>query len=142
MQFWSDIILKHPEQIAALPRDAVALEWGYEADHPYAEHCAALASAGLAFYVCPGTSSWNSLAGRPHNALENVARAAAEGLRHGAAGLLVTDWGDNGHLQPLPASYPGLAAAAGSAWNAGGAGDSGPRSALRPSRTGQGCWGR
>jgi hexosaminidase len=125
MQFWSDIILKHPEQISALPPDAVALEWGYEADHPYAELCGALASAGLAFHVCPGTSSWNSLAGRPKNARANVALAAEEGLRHGAAGLLVTDWGDNGHLQPLPVSYPGLAAAASSAWNAGGEGDLG-----------------
>lgn len=30
----------------------------------------------------------------------------------------LTDWGDYGHLQPLPVSYPGLATAAGLSWNA------------------------
>jgi hypothetical protein len=31
----------------------------------------------------------------------------------GAEGLLLTDWGDNGHLQPPIASLPGILAAAG-----------------------------
>jgi len=117
MQYWGDMIHNHPDQIPRLPADAVALEWGYEADHPFAERCGAFAAAGLPCYACPGTSSWNSLAGRPENALANVSRAAVEGLAAGASGLLVTDWGDNGHLQPLPISYPGLAAAAARAWN-------------------------
>lgn len=117
MQFWGDIIIKRPDLMAELPRDAVALEWGYEADHPFAEHLALFAQAGLAFQVCPGTSSWNSIAGRTENALLNIARAAREGKAAGAAGLLVTDWGDHGHLQPLPVSYLGLFAAAGFSWN-------------------------
>jgi hypothetical protein len=69
--------------------------------------------------VCPGTSSWNSLAGRTHNAILNLAAAAREGSAAGAAGMLVTDWGDNGHLQPLPVSYLGLLLGAGFAWNVG-----------------------
>ena len=39
MQFWGDIIVQRPELIAELPKDSVALEWGYEADHPFDEHC-------------------------------------------------------------------------------------------------------
>jgi hypothetical protein len=39
----------------------------------------------------------------------------------GARGCLVTDWGDFGHLQPLPVSYLGLLAGAGFAWNVGAA---------------------
>ena len=35
MQFWGDIIMQHPELVPELPRDAIALEWGYEADHPF-----------------------------------------------------------------------------------------------------------
>lgn len=116
MQFWGDVILQHPELVPELPREAIALEWGYEADHPFDEHGARFAAAGLAFYVCPGTSAWNSLAGRTGNALANLRRAAESGRRHGAAGVLITDWGDNGHWQPRPVSDLGFAAGAAYAW--------------------------
>ena len=123
MQFWGDVILQHPELIPELPEDAVALEWGYEADHPFARDTQRFAASGLDFYVCPGTSSWNSFAGRSRNALENLAAAAVQGQAQGASGYLITDWGDHGHLQPLPVSYPGLAAGAAFAWNVGTAGE-------------------
>lgn len=116
MQFWGDIIVQHPELIGQLPCDAIALEWGYEADHPFEAHAAAFEAAGIPFYVCPGTSSWNSLAGRTNNALGNLRNAAASGLRHGAVGFLNTDWGDWGHWQPLPVSYLGFAYGAAMAW--------------------------
>lgn len=117
MQFWGDIIVQHPERIRQLPEDAVALEWGYEAGHPFSEHGRRFARSGLDFYVCPGTSSWNSIGGRAHNALQNLAEAAVHGRKRGAMGYLVTDWGDFGHLQPLSVSFLGLLAGAGYAWN-------------------------
>ncbi len=116
MQYWGDIIMQHPGLASELPRDAIALEWGYEADHPFDAHGAAFAASGAPFYVCPGTSSWNSIAGRTDNALGNLRSAAANGLKHGAAGYLNTDWGDNGHWQPLPVSYLGFAAGAAFSW--------------------------
>lgn len=118
IQFWGDIIVQRPDLIERLPHDAIALEWGYEADHPFAKHAGRYAGSGLEFYVCPGTSSWNSLTGRTANAVANLAAAAEHGRAHGASGYLITDWGDFGHLQALPASYPGLLAGAGCAWNA------------------------
>lgn len=117
MQFWGDIINHHPDLIAELPKDVVALEWGYEADHAFARTCPRFAEAGLPFYVCPGTSSWNSVAGRTENALGNLRSAAENGLRHGAVGFLNTDWGDNGHWQPLPVSFLGFAAGAALSWS-------------------------
>ncbi|MDH3254978.1 MAG: family 20 glycosylhydrolase [Acidobacteriota bacterium] len=117
IQFWADIVLEHAELVHQIPTDAVVLNWGYEADHPFADETARLAAAGLEFYVCPGTSSWNSFAGRASNALGNLASAAQAGNEHGAAGYLITDWGDNGHLQPLPVSYLGFLAGASMAWN-------------------------
>jgi hypothetical protein len=116
MQFWGDIIMEHPELVPQLPRDVFALEWGYEADHPFADHAARFAASGVPFYVCPGTSSWNSIAGRTENALGNLRNAAENGLRNGAVGYLITDWGDNGHWQPLPVSYLGFAAGAAYSW--------------------------
>ena len=116
MAFWGDIIIHHPELIPELPSDAVALEWGYEADHPFEAHGALFAASGVPFYVCPGTSSWNSLAGRTHNMRENLRQAAENGRKHGACGFLITDWGDGGHWQPLSVSYPGFAYGAGVSW--------------------------
>ena len=117
MAFWADTITSSPELMAEVPKDAIALEWGYEASHPFAEHLALLRGAGLAYYVCPGTSSWNSFAGRTHNAIENIAKAAREGKAADATGFLITDWGDHGHLQPLSVSYLGFLLGAGVGWN-------------------------
>jgi hypothetical protein len=116
MQFWGDIILHYPELIAELPKDALALEWGYDAGHPFAEDTRRFAEAGVPFYVCPGTSSWLTISGRVTNALTNLRAAAEHGLANGAIGFLNTDWGDCGHWQQLPISYPGLAYGAAVSW--------------------------
>ena len=117
IQFWGDILAGKPELLTEVPGDAVALEWGYEAGHPFAERAAALAGAGLEFYLCPGTSSWNSFGGRLDNAVANLAEAALAAREHGASGYLITDWGDFGHLQPPPVSWPPLVAGAAFAWS-------------------------
>jgi hypothetical protein len=118
MMFWGDIIVQAPELIPELPQDLIALEWGYEHDHPFDERCAQFAAAGIPFYVCPGTSSWNAVAGRAENALGNLRAAAESGLRHGAIGYLNTDWGDHGHWQALPTAYLGYAYGAAVSWAA------------------------
>ncbi|MFN8375203.1 MAG: glycoside hydrolase family 20 zincin-like fold domain-containing protein [Anaerolineae bacterium] len=116
MQFWGDIIMHHPELIPELPKDCFAMEWGYEADHQFDEHGALFANSGIPYYVCPGTSSWNTLVGRTDNAIGNINNAAENGLKHGAVGFLNTDWGDLGHHQPLPVSYLGFAYGAAASW--------------------------
>jgi hypothetical protein len=122
MQFWGDIVLQHPELLKELPREALALEWGYEEDHPFETNLRAFRESGLAFHVCPGTSSWQSFGGRTYNMLANLENAAAEGRRAGAEGWLLTDWGDRGHLQPPAVSWPGIVASAALSWNASSAG--------------------
>lgn len=116
MHFWGDIITEYPKLVPELPKDMVVLEWGYEADHPFDEHGKLFGSSGLPFFVCPGTSSWKSIAGRTKNCLENIKNATKNGLKHGASGLLVADWGDQGHWQHLPVSYLGYMVAASYAW--------------------------
>lgn len=117
MQFWGDIIMEHPELVPELPKDVIALEWGYEFDHPFDDHGAKFAASGVPFYVCPGTSSWNTIGGRTTNAIGNLLNAAENGLKHGAIGYLITDWGDNGHHQLLPVSYLGYAYGAAVSWS-------------------------
>ena len=118
MQFWGDIILRKPELIPALKgKNLIALEWGYEEDHPFATHARKFAEAGIPFYVAPGTSSWDDIAGRTDNAVENLRNAAENGFANGAIGYLVTDWGDNGHWQAPATSYLGYAYGAGVSWS-------------------------
>ncbi|MCX6894167.1 MAG: hypothetical protein NTZ16_01390, partial [Verrucomicrobia bacterium] len=76
------------------------------------------AKAKIPFYVCPGTSAWQTLVGKHDNAFANLRAAAKAGRKHGALGYLITDWGDGGHPQPLAVSWPLFAAGAALAWNA------------------------
>jgi len=114
--FWGDIILKHPELIPELPKDMIALVWGYSATYPFDNNCKKFRDAGCPFYVCPGTSSWRSIVGRNQNAFANLKNAAINGIKHGALGYLNTDWGDGGHWQPLSVSYPTYLLGAALSW--------------------------
>ncbi|HVX84309.1 MAG TPA: glycoside hydrolase family 20 zincin-like fold domain-containing protein [Phycisphaerae bacterium] len=121
IQMWADIILHHPEFIPDLPEDATLLEWGYESHHAFDDHCKTIAErlkgSARSFYVAPGTASWLSFAARTRNALGNIHNAATAGLKHGAAGLLLTDWGDHGHQQLLAVSLLPFAYSAAASWN-------------------------
>lgn len=116
MMFWGDIIGHYPELVPELPKDVIALEWGYEAEHRFDITCKRFRDAGLDFYVCPGTSSWNSISGRTDNMMKNLLNAAENGLATGAIGFLNTDWGDDGHWQYWPVSYAGVAYGAAVSW--------------------------
>jgi hexosaminidase len=141
VQFWGDIVANHPELVPELPREGlITLVWGYEAPldpaelpadvlrtladygvppetlRGFAARVRPFAENSVPFYVCPGTSSWNSLVGRWSNARGNLLDAAECGLRSGACGYLITDWGDNGHLQPGVVSLPPLLYGAAVSW--------------------------
>jgi hexosaminidase len=116
MMFWGDIILNHPDLIRSLPRDLIALNWGYEANHPFERETAVFAKSRIPFYVCPGTSTWMTMIGRHDNALDNLQAAAQSGRAHGAIGYLNTDWGDGGHPQPLAVSLVPYVAGAALSW--------------------------
>jgi len=114
---WGDIIVKHPELLDKMPKDITVLEWGYETEHPFDKNTAQMRAAGLEFVVCPGTSSWMTLSGRTDNMLGNIENAVLNGFKNGAKGMLLTDWGDMGHWQYLPISYPSFAYAGAISWN-------------------------
>ncbi|MDQ8203382.1 family 20 glycosylhydrolase [Pelagicoccus sp. SDUM812003] len=116
-QFWGDIVMEKPSLVSELPSGTTALLWGYEANHPFAEQCAIMQQAGLPYYVVPGTSTWNSIGGRLSTALLNIEAATDNALAHGATGLLLTEWGDNGHHQSDLLKIPSALYAAGRAWN-------------------------
>ncbi len=117
MILWGDVLTAHPEAVGDVPKDVTVLDWGYEADSPFEEHAALLAKAGVPFLLCPGTSTWLTLSGRTDNMLENIRSAASAALRHGARGVLLTEWGDLGHAEYEPLNEPALAHAAACCWS-------------------------
>ena len=116
VQFWGDILQHHPDLLTEIPPGVTALEWGYGATHDFDGHCGLLAKAGVPFYVCPGTSAWNSLSGMLVNAKANLLNAAISGKKHGADGYLNTEWGDGGHWQQWPIALPSVAYGAAVSW--------------------------
>ena len=110
-QFWGDILLRQPETASALPAGTVCLNWGYDAAVPERQ-VEAIAATGLPQVVCPGISGWNRLIPDLDNAWDNIRAMSAYGLRHGAIGLMNTDWGDFGHLCDPILSLPGIACGA------------------------------
>ena len=113
---WGDVPALRGELLDPVPSGVTVCEWGYEENHPFDARLGTLAEAGLRHWVCPGTSSWLSILGRATNAVENCRSAATAAANWSTEGMLVTDWGDFGHLQHLPVSDPGLAAAAAFSW--------------------------
>ena len=140
---WADVLRHDPSLAGELPKGTVPVLWTYEAPVPdsalaslpteiaatladagidlaahngFGVNVAPIAGTGLPFWVAPGTSSWGSLVGRLDNAVANLLDAAEVGIAQGASGYLVTDWGDNGHLQPPSVSFGPLVLGGAVAW--------------------------
>lgn len=116
LMIWADFAHQHPDQLSRLDKDVVLLDWWYEAEFD-ADRIGRLKRKGFEVWACPGTSSWNALFPRVATAEQNVSRWAAAGRRHGATGLLDTDWGDFGHYNALGLSFQGYAWCAQEAWS-------------------------
>ncbi|HUR77361.1 MAG TPA: family 20 glycosylhydrolase [Acidimicrobiales bacterium] len=114
---WDDVLVHNSELLAQIPEDVTICDWGYEAAQPFDERAIELKAMGLPFWLCPGTSAWNTVAGRWTNAVTNIASACRAAVTNGAEGVLVTDWGDQGHIQHHVVSRPMFAWTAGCAWN-------------------------
>lgn len=117
MMIWADVVLKYPHIIPFLKKDIVICQWEYEAHVSIEEGCKALRDNGFEFYVGCGTSTWNALGGRWNNAYNHIIQSIDCAIRYGAKGMLVTEWGDNGHIQQLPFQIPPIIVAGVLSWN-------------------------
>jgi len=122
-QFWGDILLEDLALAQEAPADTTPVAWGYDAGHPFDAQAGRLRKLGRTYLIAPGTSTWQSFTGRLDNALTNQREATAAARTHGARGILLTSWGDNGNHQPWPTSWPAMAAGLTQAWTGDAAGD-------------------
>ena len=121
VMFWADMIYNYPGSFHMVPKDAVALEWGYDLiqSQRMTAHCIAYRDAGVRYYVCPSTNIHGSLAGRMDVTTFNIRTCGELAAEYGAEGLLMTDWGDGGHPQSWVWSMNPIALAGQYAWNSG-----------------------
>ena len=116
---WGDVFKEYADSCRKnFPNDVVVLEWGYEADSYTDEICRLYEDAKIRYYLCPGTSLWNTVTGKTENMRANVKSACRLGKKHGAEGILLVDWGDGGSCQPFVCTLLPYATGAAYAWNA------------------------
>ena len=116
VMMWADILLKYPETIEEIPEDIYFLNWNYRAEPPE-EKIIRLAQSGRNQIVCPGTSSWSRLCENVELEEQNICRMAEYGHRHGALGVLNTNWGDWGNPCSLELAMYGLVLGAEKSWS-------------------------
>ncbi|MBT1172488.1 family 20 glycosylhydrolase [Bifidobacterium sp. MA2] len=115
---WGDITLEHPEILKRLPETVTLLNWQYD-PQVTDEKIRTVARSGATQIVCPAVWCWNALLPRIDDAWNNITRMARYGTQYGAQGMLVTDWGDLGHVNDPRMAIPGMIIGAQESWNPG-----------------------
>ena len=115
VMMWADILLKHPETINQLPEDTIFLNWTYSAD-PQEEKVVRFAELGRPQIVCPGTTSWSRLCENVDVEEQNIVKLIDYGHKHGAIGVLNTNWGDWGNPCSIEMASYGMVLGAGKSW--------------------------
>ena len=121
VMFWADMIYNYPQSYHMVPKDAIALEWGYELiqSQRMTAHCIAYRDAGVRYYLCPSVNTHGSLTSRMDVTTFNIRTCAELAVEYGAEGLLLTDWGDGGHPQSWIWSAAPMALCGQYGWNTG-----------------------
>jgi len=117
--YWADMVLFFPRILNDMPKDAVALFWGYgdEAQSPgitaeYEGSAAVLKAAGADVTVCPSTRTFGWWAADFTRTIGNVRLMGDVARKYGFKGCLLTAWGDGGHRAPILGEVPGMVCAA------------------------------
>ncbi len=121
VMFWADMIYNYPQSYHLIPKDAIALEWGYELiqSQRMTAHCIDYQKAGIRYYLCPSVNTHASLSGRMDVTTFNIRTCAELAVEYGAEGLLLTDWGDGYHVHNWVWSMNPIALSGQYAWNTG-----------------------
>lgn len=116
---WGDVLVKHPDKISKLSKDIVFVDWGYNKAYDFVNHAKMLEELKVKYLLAPGTSTWSSITGRFIDMKETIENSTYASKKYHGLGILLTDWGDMGHLQYLPSSYLGFIYGAMLSWSSG-----------------------
>ena len=106
---WGDVLIKHDNVLDKIPKDMIFVDWGYDAQYSFDKTLKKLKNANIKFMAAPASTSWCSLLTRTYDYIENISAAIWHTYEYGGEGVLLTDWGDVGHLQHLSATLAPLA---------------------------------
>lgn len=94
--FWGDIAVNSPDLVSTLPKDMIAVPWGYDAEPDFTAQILPFTKAGLETWVAPGVNNWSRLYPNNNDALGNIRAFVRDGQKLGATGMLNTVWNDDG----------------------------------------------
>lgn len=114
--FWGDVILAEPERVHQLPEGIICMNWDYD-PAPREDHARSLAETGVTQYLCPGSQGWKRTINPYDVAYRNIRKMAELAHKYHGEGLLLTEWGDFGHLQDPECTVPCIAYGAAMGWN-------------------------
>jgi len=106
-----------PQRIQAFPANILFVQYGFQADYDFLEWTRNFHQQGTRTCLCPGTASWNSIAGCPEASICNIYRAVQAITEQGSLGVIVAHWSGSYHLTPHPFSWPGFVVGSGLSWN-------------------------
>ncbi len=115
VMLWDDGIEGDPSIMTHLPKNAVIVNWHYDARASYQPFIDTIVRGGFEQMVAPGANNWNELFPDLTAALPNEARFIDEGKRSHVLGLFQTVWHDDGETLYETTWYPVLFAGA-AAW--------------------------
>ena len=94
--FWGDIAGGSPDLVKTLPKDMIAVAWGYGVSASWDRSIHPFRQANLETWVAPGVSNWSRVYPNNDVALRNIQGFVRDGQRLGATGVLNTNWDDDG----------------------------------------------
>ncbi len=122
VMMWGDILVKYPALLDRLPKDIVLLNWEYGSGVTD-KQSVLFGSKPNPWYNCPGVWGWSKFINTIDSGCKNIRAMIDYGKSNHAVGILNTDWGDYGHINPLAGSFHGMALGAALSWNTAGPDD-------------------
>jgi len=116
--FWGDIAENSPDLVRTLPKDMIAVPWGYDAKPDFTAQILPFSKAGLETWVAPGVSNWNRIYPNNNEALGNIRGFVRDGQKLGSTGMLNTVWNDDGE-GIFDENWYGVLFGAAAGWQAG-----------------------
>ena len=95
---WGDVIIHKPDAINKIDKDAILIDWGYNENYPFLKNAQMLKKLKRPYILAPGTSTWGVVTSKYYEMLWSIKNAAEAAYHNDGLGIILTDWGDFGHL--------------------------------------------
>jgi len=118
IMMWGDIVRHYPDLIPKIPKDITILDWTYggAGGKFRGDRVKDFTATGLASYGCGSTSGYVTIFPRVWDSVANLTGWAIGCKKHGAQGMMCTDWGDGGHYNFMECAWTGYLLAAECSW--------------------------